>query len=93
EPPVSHHCVVKISRRCHRIAVEILPRACLKNAFCQMCVTFCGRFVPNEGRIEGKGMKGNALCNLNLAQISRKVVNTTHTRRYTGGRNDFSNTL
>ncbi len=24
-------------------------RACLKNAFCQMCVTICGRFVPNEG--------------------------------------------
>ena len=28
-------------------------RACLKNAFCQMCVTICGRFVPNEGRIAG----------------------------------------
>ena len=25
EPSASHHCVVKISRRCHRIAVEILP--------------------------------------------------------------------
>ena len=23
--PSLHHCVVKISRRCHRIAVEILP--------------------------------------------------------------------
>ena len=29
------------------------PRACFKNAFCQMCVTVCGRFVPNEGRIAG----------------------------------------
>ncbi|MDE6620038.1 MAG: hypothetical protein K2K74_06040, partial [Lachnospiraceae bacterium] len=59
----------------------------------QMCVTICGRFVPNEGRIEGKGIKGNTLCNLNLVQISRKVVNTTRTRRYADGRNDFSNTL
>ena len=42
-------------------------RACLKNAFRQMCVTICGRFAPNEGRIGGKGIKGNALCNLNLA--------------------------
>ncbi len=28
-------------------------RACLKIAFWQMCVTICGRFVPNEGRIAG----------------------------------------
>ncbi|MDE7416657.1 MAG: hypothetical protein K2N44_10230 [Lachnospiraceae bacterium] len=28
-------------------------RACLKNAFCQMCVTICGRFVPNEGGVAG----------------------------------------
>ncbi len=39
EPPVSHHCVVKISRRCHRIAVEILPstgtnHAAHKSNFC-----------------------------------------------------------
>ncbi len=28
-------------------------RACLKNAFCQMCVTICGRFDPNEGGVAG----------------------------------------
>ena len=28
-------------------------RACLKIAFWQMCVTVCGRFGPNEGRIVG----------------------------------------
>ena len=28
-------------------------RACLKNAFRQMCVTVCGRFVPNEGGVAG----------------------------------------
>ena len=31
----------------------ILARACLKNAFCQMYFTICGRFAPNEGRIAG----------------------------------------
>jgi len=30
-----------------------IARACLKNAFRQMCVTICGRFAPNEGRITG----------------------------------------
>ena len=68
-------------------------RACLKNAFCQMCVTICGRFVPNEGGVGGKDIKGNVLCQLNLVQISRKLVNTTLWRRYADGRNDFSNTL
>ena len=28
-------------------------RACLKNAFCQMYFTICGRFSQNEGRIAG----------------------------------------
>jgi hypothetical protein len=28
-------------------------RVCLKIAFCQMCVTVCGRFVPNEGGVVG----------------------------------------
>ncbi len=28
-------------------------RACLKKAFRQMCVTVCGRFVPNEGGVAG----------------------------------------
>ena len=38
---------------------EMPARACLKNAFCQMCVTICGRLNhptddwPNEGRIAG----------------------------------------
>ena len=29
------------------------PRACLKNAFCKMCVTICGRFRLNEGCVAG----------------------------------------
>ena len=28
-------------------------RACLKNAFCKMCVTICGRFRPDEGAVAG----------------------------------------
>ena len=28
-------------------------RACFKIAFWQICVTICGRFVLNEGRIAG----------------------------------------
>ena len=47
-----------------------------------MYVTVCGRFVPNEGGVGGKGIKGNALRRLNVVQISRKVG------RIDGG-NDF----
>ena len=68
-------------------------RACFKIAFWQMCVTICGRFVPNEGGVGGKGIKCNALRRLNVVQISRKVVNATHTRRYADGGNVFSDTL
>ena len=28
-------------------------RACLENAFCKMCVTVCGEFVPDEGIVAG----------------------------------------
>ncbi|MFQ9662649.1 DUF6783 domain-containing protein [[Clostridium] symbiosum] len=28
-------------------------RACLKIVFCQLCVTLCGRFGPNEGGVVG----------------------------------------
>ena len=31
----------------------ICSRACLKIAFWQLCVTLCGRFVPDEGRVAG----------------------------------------
>jgi len=32
ELPVLHHCVVEISKRCHRIAVEIPPSTGTKHA-------------------------------------------------------------
>ena len=28
-------------------------RACLKKAFCKMCVTICGIFCPDEGAVAG----------------------------------------
>ena len=28
-------------------------RACLKKAFCKICVTICGRFCPDEGVVAG----------------------------------------
>ena len=30
-----------------------IARACLKNAFCKMCITICGRFYLNEGGVAG----------------------------------------
>ena len=29
------------------------PRVCLKNAFCKIYVTLCGRFCLNEGGVAG----------------------------------------
>ena len=34
---------------------ETYPRACLKKAFCKMCVTICGIFCPDEGAVAGYG--------------------------------------
>ena len=36
-----------------RNQIEGTARACLKIAFCKMCFTFCGRFVPNLGGVAG----------------------------------------
>ncbi len=35
--------------------INLNPRACLKKAFCKMCVTICGRFCPDEGAVAGYG--------------------------------------
>ncbi|WP_432628877.1 DUF6783 domain-containing protein [Blautia wexlerae] len=34
---------------------KIIPRACLKKAFCKMCDTICGIFCPDEGAVAGYG--------------------------------------
>ena len=38
-----------------RNAFQTRSRACLKKAFCKMCVTICGRFRPDEGAVAGYG--------------------------------------
>ena len=35
------------------IIFQTRSRACLKKAFCKMCVTVCGRFCLNEGGVAG----------------------------------------
>ena len=36
-----------------RNAFQTRSRACLKKAFCKMCVTICGRCCPDEGVVAG----------------------------------------
>ena len=36
---------------------DLLSRACLKKAFCKMCVTICGRFCPDEGAVAAEAKK------------------------------------
>ena len=48
-------------------------RACLKKAFCKMCVTICGRFCPDEGAVVGYGnrirVKYTAKWGLQIAEM------------------------
>ena len=44
---------------------ENIPRACLKNAFCKMCITICGRFRLNEGGVAGYGNRMKAKYTVN----------------------------
>ena len=37
----------------HLLRKNIFPRACLKIAFCEMCVTVCRKFVPKSGGVAG----------------------------------------
>jgi hypothetical protein len=46
----------------YRFVWTFTARACLKNAFCQMFGTVCGRFVPNEGGVGGQRHKGQCLA-------------------------------
>ena len=40
---------------CRNFSAAIRHRACLKKAFCKMCVTICGRFRSDEGAVAGYG--------------------------------------
>ena len=48
QPRMSHACTSEL------LDIE-RARACLKKAFCKMCVTICGRFRPDEGTVVGYG--------------------------------------
>ena len=52
-------------------------RACLKNAFCKMCVTICGRFRLNEGGVAGyvNWMKAKYTANWDV-QIAGMIFQT-----------------
>ena len=54
-------------------------RACLKKAFCKMCVTICGRFCLDEGAVAGYG---NRIQAKSPAKLGRADCG-----------NDFSNTF
>ena len=43
-----------------------MTRACLKKAFCKMCVTICGRFCPDEGAVAGYGNRIRAKYTANV---------------------------
>ena len=47
------HFVRDILQTAKEGAFCIFTRVCLENAFCKMCVTVCGKFVPDEGVVAG----------------------------------------
>ena len=66
-------------------------RACLKNAFCKMCVTICGRFRLNEGGVAGYGnrmrVKYTAKWGLQIAEMIFQTRSSTfflHTKACNG---------
>ncbi|MFR2801227.1 MAG: DUF6783 domain-containing protein [Blautia wexlerae] len=49
---------MSIQTNCYRGTDQYITkqsRACLKKAFCKMCVTICGIFCPDEGAVAGYG--------------------------------------
>ena len=61
---------------------HIAARACLKNAFCKMCVTICGRFRLNEGGVAGyvNRMKAKYTANWGVQVVG--MVFQTRSRIY-----------
>ncbi len=54
-----------------------MPRACLKNAFCKMYITICGRFRLNEGGVAGYGNRMKAKYTVNWSvQIAGMIFQT-----------------
>ena len=49
------HVFVQDAASGYGIFIEKHAGACLKKAFCKMCVTICGIFCPDEGAVAGYG--------------------------------------
>ena len=65
----------------------IRTRACLKKAFCKMCVTICGRFRPDEGTVAGYGNRIRVKYTAKWGvQIAGMVFQTRS--REAGGKNE-----
>ena len=57
--------------------IFINTRACLKNAFCKMCITICGKFRLNEGGVAGYGNRMKAKYTVNWGvQIAGMIFQT-----------------
>ena len=65
----------------------IRTRACLKKAFCKMCVTICGRLRPDEGAVAGYGNRIRVKYTAKWGvQIAGMVFQTRS--REAGGKNE-----
>ena len=65
----------------------IRTRACLKKAFCKMCVTICGRFRSDEGTVAGYGNRIRVKYTAKWGvQIAGMVFQTRS--REAGGKNE-----
>ena len=59
-------------------------RACLKKAFCKMCVTICGRFCPDKGAVAGYGNRIRAKYTAKWGvQIAGMIFQTGSKKLYT----------
>ena len=59
------------------LRVYLYPIACLRNAFCKMYITICGRFRLNEGGVAGYGNRMKAKYTVNWGvQIAGMIFQT-----------------
>ena len=61
-------------------------RACLKKAFCKMCVTICGRFCPAEGAVAGYGNRIRAKSHAKWGVQIAGMIFQTRSSQYTAFR-------
>ena len=56
-------------------------RACLKKAFCKMCVTVCGRFRSDKGAVAGYGNRIRAKYTAKWGVQIAGMIFQTHSKR------------